>query len=59
LPLRVNAARSGVIEWFVDGVPAGSADSSASLAWPLAPGKHHITARDASGRTAQSSIEVR
>jgi penicillin-binding protein 1C len=59
LPLRVAAPEPGPIQWFVDGVSAGSSASDRALPWPLLPGLHRIMARDASGRSAQSTIEVR
>jgi penicillin-binding protein 1C len=59
LPLRVTASHTGVIEWFVNGVPAGRAESNTAVAWPLTPGRHRITARDAAGRTVESTIDVR
>jgi hypothetical protein len=59
LPLRVTAAKPGLIEWFVNGVPAGSSTSDTAVPWPLTPGVHRVMARDATGRTVQSTIEVR
>jgi penicillin-binding protein 1C len=59
LPLRVTAANTGAIEWFVDGVAAGTAPSDGVLTWPLIVGRHRITARDAAGRTVEATIEVR
>jgi penicillin-binding protein 1C len=59
IPLRVTAGRPGPIEWRVNGSPVGSSSSEARLMWPLAPGSHTITARDAQGRTAESRIVVR
>jgi penicillin-binding protein 1C len=59
LPLRVTAADTGAVEWFVNGVAAGTAPSDGVLTWPLIVGRHRITARDASGRTVQATIEVR
>lgn len=59
LALRAMATSVGRIEWKVDGRPAGSTVGSTALDWPLLPGKHHIEARNAEGRTAQASITVR
>jgi membrane carboxypeptidase/penicillin-binding protein PbpC len=55
----VTAADTGAVEWFVNGVAAGTAPSDGVLTWPLIVGRHRITARDASGRTVQATIEVR
>jgi penicillin-binding protein 1C len=59
LPLRASEKASGPIEWFVNGTLAGSAPADTAVAWPLAPGRHRITARDAHGRIARSTIDVR
>jgi hypothetical protein len=59
LPLRVVAATPGPIEWQVAGRVIGTSSSETPLMWPLAPGTHRITARDESGRLAESSIVVR
>ena len=59
LPLRVVASTSGPIEWSVSGQHVGSANADASLDWPLAPGRHHIVARDQQGHTAETTITVR
>jgi membrane carboxypeptidase/penicillin-binding protein PbpC len=60
LALRASADReAGEIEWSVDGRAVGRAESDAPLSWPLMPGEHHIAARDARGRTAETSIIVR
>lgn len=59
LPLRVVAASPGVIEWSIDGKPVGRIESDRALEWPLVPGRHRITARDARGRTAETSVVVR
>jgi penicillin-binding protein 1C len=59
LSLRAVSAADGPIEWFIDGVSAGTSASRSSLDWPLTPGKHRITARDRNGRTVHSTIDVR
>ena len=59
LPLRVATAAPDTIEWFVNDVLVGTAPSTGTVNWPLVPGRHGITARSASGRTVQASIEVR
>jgi penicillin-binding protein 1C len=59
LSLRAVAPRRGRIEWTVDGREIGEADADAKVDWPLAAGKHRITARDQDGRTAEAHIVVR
>jgi hypothetical protein len=59
LSLRAVAASSGAIEWSVNGQPAGRGHPESKVSWPLRPGRHHIVARDASGRTAEAHITVR
>ena len=59
VPLRVAAESRGPIEWSVAGHVVGTADASAALDWPLAPGRHQIVARDGRGRTAEATITVR
>jgi penicillin-binding protein 1C len=59
LPLRVVTATPGAIEWQVAGRVVGSSSSDAAFEWPLTPGTHRITARDARGRVAESSVVVR
>jgi membrane carboxypeptidase/penicillin-binding protein PbpC len=60
LAFRASADReAGEIEWAVDGRAVGKAESDSPLSWPLTPGEHHIAARDARGRTAETSIVVR
>ena len=59
LPLRAITASRGKIEWSVNGRPVGMADSDTKVEWPLAPGRHQITARDDAGRTAATHVVVR
>ena len=59
LSLRAVAAKRGRIEWSINGRDLGAADADAKLEWPLAPGKHRITARDVQGRTAEAHVVVR
>ena len=59
LPLRVTSLRPGRIHWQVDGVVVGSAFSDGAVLWPLAPGIHRVTARDAAGNVAEARIVVR
>ena len=59
LPLAAEGASSGVVEWFVNDTSIGRAAPDGTLRWPLAVGTHTITARDAGGRTATTTITVR
>jgi membrane carboxypeptidase/penicillin-binding protein PbpC len=59
LSLRAVSAGSGPIEWSVNGEPAGRAEADSKVNWSLRPGRHHIVARDESGRTAEAYIVVR
>ena len=59
LSLRAVARTAGTIEWTVNGEPAGRAEADSKISWSLRPGRHHIVARDESGRTAEAHIVVR
>ncbi|HXE79583.1 MAG TPA: penicillin-binding protein 1C [Vicinamibacterales bacterium] len=59
LSLKARTPRPVEVSWAVDGKPIGTASSESSLDWPLEPGVHRITARDARGRTAEATITVR
>lgn len=59
LSLRVIASADGPVEWSVNGTAVGSVAASAALVWPLAPGQHRITARDARGHVDDRTITVR
>jgi penicillin-binding protein 1C len=59
LSLRAVTATRGTVEWSVNGRTVGSADSNQRVEWPLSPGRHQITARDAAGRTAETHVVVR
>jgi penicillin-binding protein 1C len=60
LPLRVTADSSaGPITWLIDGERIGGSLADASLDWPLSRGHHTVTARDARGRTAETTILVK
>jgi len=59
LSLRAAASGSERIDWHIDDGAVGSSDGSAALDWPLAPGRHVVTARDRHGRAAQATIVVR
>lgn len=59
LGLRVASAVKGRVDWHVDDRPLGSADSDSSIDWPLAPGRHVISVRDASGARAEAAVTVK
>jgi penicillin-binding protein 1C len=59
LSLRTVAAAPGTVEWTIDDKPAGTAAADESIEWPLVPGRHRIAARDAKGRTAETTIVVK
>jgi membrane carboxypeptidase/penicillin-binding protein PbpC len=53
------AAASGRVEWTVNGRSLGVSMPRAHFEWPLVPGRHTISARDAAGRTDQVTVVVR
>lgn len=57
--LRAVSLASGRVEWRVDGSPVGTSEGDAALDWPLAVGRHVVTASDSRGRTAESAIVVK
>jgi penicillin-binding protein 1C len=59
LTLRAATSASGSIEWFVNGHAAGSAPPGESIAWPLSPGTHRVSARDSAGRSVEAVVTVR
>jgi penicillin-binding protein 1C len=59
LPLRAVTSSHRPIEWSVNGQPVGKATPPAKIEWRLTPGRHEITARDATGRIATTQITVR
>jgi penicillin-binding protein 1C len=59
LPLQAASARGGSIEWHVDGKLTGRSTAHDAVPWPLTPGRHVISARDAGGRVAEATIVVR
>ena len=59
LPLRASAASRGPIEWRVDGERVGSCGADATIDWPLVPGAHTVTARDAHGHQSDALILVK
>jgi penicillin-binding protein 1C len=59
LPLQAASARGGPIEWLVDGKLTGRSTAHDAVTWPLMPGHHVISARDAGGRIAEATIVVK
>jgi len=59
LSLRAVLAVPGPVEWIVDRRSLGTSAPDKSIDWPLAPGRHTFVARDANGRSAESTIVVR
>jgi penicillin-binding protein 1C len=59
LGLRATAPGADRVDWRIDDGVVGSSDGSAALDWPLAPGRHVVTARDRHGRAAQATIVVK
>ena len=59
LALRVVSPQPATIEWQVNGQTIGTSSSEIPLPWPLVPGKHAITARDARGNVAQTAVTVK
>jgi penicillin-binding protein 1C len=57
LPLRATAGR-GPVEWRIDNRVVANAEASGAE-WPLARGVHRVTARDASGQTAEARITIK
>jgi penicillin-binding protein 1C len=59
LSLRAAASGGERIDWRIDDGAVGSSEGAAALDWPLAPGRHVVTARDRRGRAAQATIVVK
>ena len=59
LPLRVTSDRPTDVTWSLNGRVLGRAASEHGLTWALMPGTHTITARDARGHSADTTITVR
>jgi penicillin-binding protein 1C len=59
LSLRAVTETPGPVEWTVDQRPLGTMASDRPASWSLAPGRHTFVVRDASGRSAESTIVVR
>ena len=58
LPLRAQGGR-GSLEWFVDGRSIGTVGRDDTLRWPLTPGTHTITVKDATGQKAGTRVVVK
>ena len=58
LPLRAQGGR-GSLEWFVDGRSIGTVGRDDTLRWPLTPGTHAITVKDANGQRAETKVVVK
>jgi penicillin-binding protein 1C len=56
--LRASGA-TGRVEWRVNGRRVGSGSPHRGVSWPLQPGEHEISVRDAGGRTAKTTIRVK
>ena len=56
--LQATATR-GIVEWRVNGKTVGSGWAHRRVSWPLRPGEHQVSARDARGRTAIATIRVK
>ena len=59
VPLRATTARPTVVTWAIDGRVVGEVSSERALSWPLAVGRHRVTARDPGGGEATAEITVR
>jgi len=59
LPFRASGAAGSRVDWTVDGRSVGAAKIDDALIWPMAPGAHHVSARDAAGRSAEVEIMVK
>ncbi|HET7619207.1 MAG TPA: penicillin-binding protein 1C [Vicinamibacterales bacterium] len=59
LPLRATTGTPTTVTWMVDGRVVGTTSSERALSWPLKVGTHHISARDAAGRVAETRVVVK
>lgn len=57
--LRATSVAGTRIEWRVDGSPVGTSEKDAALDWPLAVGRHIVTASDGRGHRADAAIVVK
>jgi penicillin-binding protein 1C len=55
---RAAGAR-GTVEWRVNGTTVGARAANRSISWPLQPGEHEVSVRDAHGRIATATIRVK
>jgi penicillin-binding protein 1C len=59
IALRVVSSSTAAVRWEIDGRSPVSVNLAGTRTWSLVPGRHTFVARDASGRTATSTIDVR
>lgn len=59
LELRGAGDADTALVWRVNGEEVGTTEPGSALDWPLKPGRHVVTARDARGRQASASISVK
>jgi penicillin-binding protein 1C len=59
LSLRAAATRGDAVEWRIDDAVIGSTVGGRSLDWPLAVGRHVVSANDGRGRSVQAAIVVK
>src|SRR5262249_45742585 len=59
LSLRATGGATATLAWFVDGTSLGTSQRDDPARWPLEPGTHSFTVRDASGHTASTKVMVR
>jgi membrane carboxypeptidase/penicillin-binding protein PbpC len=55
----ICAPQQDRIDWLIDDAPIGTTAANEALPWPLAVGRHRVTARDSHGHSAETSIVVR
>lgn len=53
------AGGDGALYWFADGEYIGSTEGGRTVAWPMTPGGHLITAADSGGAAAKAKITVK
>ena len=57
--LRVSAEAHARIEWRVDGSLVGSSEPGTAVDWPLAVGRHIVSASDGNGHRADAAFVVK
>ena len=57
--LRATSVAKARIEWRVDGSPVGTSDAGAAFDWPLAVGRHVVSASDSEGHRAEAAIVIK